>query len=547
MSSLFGTASETDAKGGVRARSEPTGGTSTVRRSATMFAWLLVLLAAIPVFALALVVDGFQSPHSFDSAVILMEARSFAAAGILRLHGLPVIDNPPLLAVPHYYADWPPLVPIMLSRFILFFGDGIRGPQILIASVSLAMAFMLLRLLRRGPGIAAAATFLLAPWTMSYGFHVSMLIIGMLFGFAACCAWIAWRDACRSGKPKTAPLLIGCALLFLALFSSWDPFFLLPGLLAASLLTGEFRQSWRGLAAYAVSAILSVGVTFTLYASRQSGLFAEVGRKLWYRAGLGSYTPPFSPYWLVNDQGDFHPGLRGYVTCAIEFFRHAVLLGPAGLAALPFALLIVLRFRREEPFRRPIHLLVPLLSMWLGWSAVFAQQAMLHDYQTGAGVIAAAASVGVVWIFLQGRHGPALGLPPPLIAAGFGLVLIFGAAPAMDDRMREIGRGLPEAALGKLVAQSVEPGALVLTTERSAITAYFSGRHMIRGVPDETVMLDHVNAFRELCPDCPRYLAVRSGERTRFSQLIADGKPIQAGGDWEVYKLDQPRQPSALQ
>jgi hypothetical protein len=479
-----------------------------------------------------------------------METRTFAQAGILRLHGLPVIDNPPLLAAPNYYADWPPLVPIVLSRFIVWFGDGVRKPQILMAGVSLTMALMVARLFRGGPGIAAAATFLLAPWTMTYGFHVSMLIAGMLFGLAACCAWIAWSDGCRNGKPKTVWLLIGCGLMFLALFSSWDPFFLLPGLLVASLITGQLRQSWRGLMAYGFSAALAVGLSFALYASQQPRLLAEVWRKLWYRAGLSSYAPPVSPYWLINDQGDFRPGLRGYLSCAIEFFRHAPLLGPAGLTALPFALLILLRCRTQESFRRPIHLLIPLLSMWLGWSLVFAQQAMQHDYQMGAGVVAAAASVGIVWTFLESRYGAPsaqIGLAPRPLATGFVLVLLFGAVPAIDERMREIGRGSPEAALGNLVADNVEPAALVLTTERSAIAAYFSGRHMIRGIRDETIILGHADAFLALCPDCPRYLAIHPGERALFAQMIADRKPVQTGGEWEVYKLGQPGQPLALQ
>ena len=81
-------------------------------------AWLLIFLAALPVFTLAVVTDGLQIPHPIDSAVPLMEARSFVQTGILPLHGLPVSDNPPLLKVPDYYPNWPPLAPIILSGVI---------------------------------------------------------------------------------------------------------------------------------------------------------------------------------------------------------------------------------------------------------------------------------------------------------------------------------------------------------------------------------------------------------------------------------------------
>jgi len=512
--------------------------------------WLLVALAALPILALSVISNGFHNPHDWESGLITVEARNFANFGILELGGLPLQNNPPLTASPDYYTNWPPLAPIILSAFIDLFGDRISVLQLVTALITLITAIAAGYPFRRdhGWGVAAAVgtALLLMPWTLTYGFRISMLPFGLAFGVGACVAWIAWLRQTSEGRSGNAALALGCCAMFLAVLSTWEPFFLLPGFLAASVLSGRFRQTWRMLALYTASAVAAVVGVFVLYGAQIPEFFHRMYLQASFRAGFSEYAlPSFDPHALPHTEGDFRPGLYEAAKSVADFFRHSELLGYLGMSALPFALIILVMRRKTREYEAASYIILPFLAVWMLWALVFSQQAMIHEFEVGSGAIAAAASVGAVIAYVR-RALPAPRPERQWLQLGLAAVLLFTAIPTFTNRIHDAV--MPDSAeirLGKAISAVAEPNAIILTPEPSGIPVYFAHRHLIRNVADEGILGEHREDFQDLCRDCFYYLAINKTQRTRFANLLADQSPTRVDGGWEFYRLSVPGSPLA--
>ena len=91
-------------------------------------------------------------------------------------------------------------------------------------------------------------------------------------------------------------------------------------------------------------------------------------------------------------------------------------------------------------------------------------------------------------------------------------------------------RGDPEAwqlaNFGRRINAEVPAGAMVVTSEMSMVQTYYSKRHIIRGVPDDTFLNSKLGMMQDICPGCSLYLALRRQNAEKFRGLLDRLQPV---------------------
>src|SRR5689334_22765726 len=98
----------------------------SAKRERLLF-YLIILVACVA--ALVAIADAwsrlsqrFDYEHAWISAHFATSARAFASEGVLPLHGVPIVNNPPFERPPLAYLHWPPLYSMMLAWVFEGFG-----------------------------------------------------------------------------------------------------------------------------------------------------------------------------------------------------------------------------------------------------------------------------------------------------------------------------------------------------------------------------------------------------------------------------------------
>jgi hypothetical protein len=517
-------------------------------RSGAGLAPVLLLVAALPLFALSVIADNLHGRYDWESGLIVAETRNFADLGIVKLGGIPVQNNPPLTAAPDYYTSWPPLAPIIYSLIVRVAGDGVAILQASTAAVTvLAISLIGITVGQRhgfGPAAAVVSGFLTMPWTLRYGLRISMLPFGLCFGAAASTCWILALRRYAENRPTQWIVVAGACLMFLATLSSWEPVFLLPGFFLAALLTGRLLRMWPTLLVYGAGVFAAIIGVFSLYASQVPDFFARISAQVLYRMGLSARGLRDEAFFDVHNLPlhESTPGLYTLIRMVVKFATNTGNFGACGLVALPFALIILCAARKTRQYEEWCHLVIPFTAAWLCWTVVFSQQAMVHEFEVAYGAVAAACAIGAVATFLRDRLAGAAAFEARCVAGVFAILLLLGAIPVSADVVYQ-SRVTPDwadARLGRVIAGSTEPNAIVLTSSQSGVPMYFARRHLIRGVAEESLVLDHIEAFESLCRECFVYLALLPGENARFPILLRGRPPQTVREGWEIYLLARP-------
>jgi hypothetical protein len=517
-------------------------------RAGAGLARILLLVASLPLFALSVIANNLHGRYDWESGLIVAETRNFADLGIVKLGGIPVQNNPPLTAAPDYYTSWPPLAPIIYSFIARVAGDGVAILQASTAAVTvLAISLIGITVGQRhgfGPAALLVSGFLTMPWTLRYGLRISMLPFGLCFGAAASVCWILALRRQAENRPTRWIVVAGACLMFLATLSSWEPVFLLPGFVVAALLTGRLRRMWPVLLAYGAGAFAAIIGVFALYASQVPDFFARIAAQVLYRMGLSARGLRDEAFFDVHNLPlhETTPGLYTLIRMVVRFATNTANFGACGLVALPFALIIVWAARKTRRCEEWCHLVIPFTAAWLCWTVVFSQQAMVHEFEVAYGAVAAACAIGAVAAFLRDRLAGIAEFDARWVAGVFAILFLLAAIPVSADFVYQ-SRVMPESAelrLGRVIVGSTEPNGIVLTSSQSGVPMYSARRHLIRGVAEESLVLDHIEAFESLCRECFVYLALLPEETARFPILLRGRPPQTVREGWEIYLLARP-------
>lgn len=494
-----------------------------IRVQPVLMGWVgLALLFTVALHATSLG-RPFDYAHAWVSAHFSTMARAFSEHGVVALGGLPIQNNPPLGAEPDAYIHWPPLFPMVLQAAFRLFGESEAVASHVMLVILLGNALLLGAVVTacagRQAGLAASFALLVMPVTLTYGrlvVHIHLAIMGMLL------ALLAFLRATGGARIVRGWAALGTVSLGVAVASSWEPVLMCPGLLAATLWRrrpAEVKLAWGYCG---VATLVCLGV-LGLYVIGAPDLVAELWHTVMYRAGLAPYEPlhPLNPHTLFRT-GEYAPNpsrlnLLGLFAARIE------LAGQLPLIALGWVL--VSAWARRQDLGGPTPLaFAALLAPWVLWFTVMFNHACLHEYEMAiaAPPLAAAVGLGAGALLDLGHHPhhhPGQRVARPMALVVLPAVMLFSmAAQVKTTGPQRENRKLIDYARELQVATA--PGGVVMVPFNSMIPVYYSKRHVIRGVANDT-LAEHVgDRLGELFPEAPVYLAIDPGQRTQFRRAL---------------------------
>jgi hypothetical protein len=477
------------------------------------------VVAAAMIVALALVTRGFWYEHGWASATIATTARSFAAHGIIGLHGVPIENNDPLTTEPDAYLHWPVLFCYALALVVDAAGDSVIAMNLFMAAIALCTAFVLALMARRmfGPQTApyCGAAFLVLPATMRFGLILVYEPLALLFLVLA--LMFAW-DYAAAATPPRGRLVASTLMLFLAAMTAWEPYLAVAGVAAAAAIYRR-RALVRLMGCWLLACACGLAVTCVIFWLGNHDFWRDLWSILALRTGFGGYTPP--PHHIHQIELERHqlPAPYGLTV----FGRPSHYLSSIGLMGALFVALPLLR-RRLVPAPHAL-VLLSLAAVWIGWGYVLMrEQYYIHDFEMMLGAPLAALGIAGLVGFLDRcgrsaadprlREGSAL-----LCAVALPLALISGGLAAFQTTRfgREHERGL--IGFGTTVRALVPPGALVVTPETNAIVVYYDHRHTLLGMRNAATVTANLPAIHALCTTCKVYLAYPGDDSDRFADL----------------------------
>lgn len=514
----------------------------TMRTVAVAF---FIGLAALPLWVVAGSHSSFDYTQAWVSAHYATMARAFVDFGVSGLGGLPVQNNGPLTTEPDFYLNWPPLFPIALAELERVIGDVPLHFHFLMAALATVTAGLLAcivgRIFGAGPGFLSAATFLLMPITLRFGFGVFHVHAALLLGILALYLWYLWIDT------RKIPFLLGAAaVMALAVGTSWEPLLLAPGVLLAILLDRDRLRLLRGAVIVGIGAAAGLIAVIGTYVARAPWVLEQLKARLAQRSGFGEYAVD---HFRVHGLEEYFepPQSVGRLSWVLHiFYERSEFLGAVALLALALLPVLLISLRGDTRYSRVRHIVLPLLSVWLVWVFLLRQHFVVHEYQTVIAAPMAAVALGICAAFLRdcaeivGRRNFRAAMMS-IYYVVLPMVLAIGALGSMISTAQDRSSHM-EMEFGKFIDRSTEPNSIVLTSERSMVPVYYARRHVIRAIADADVIIDHWNTFRNLCAECIIYLAIPDSSNSSFASLLSSRRPVASRDSAVIYRLAGPNQ-----
>jgi hypothetical protein len=416
----------------------------------------------------------FTYRHGFISSVFATSARNFAQLGIFRLGGVPIENNPPI-ATDDLYGHWPPAFPILLSFGFRMFGVSEAVGHLLMLGITIVTALLIFAIARSwlptDKASLAAALWLAMPVVVHYSHVVvpeSLAILLMLastFAFVRGRAWLA------------------AATTFAATCTSWEAVFFPLGLWLASIASK--RPGDRRTAAFCSLGVIGAMLCIcTCYGIRNPALVQDGIHTALFRMGL-SHT--YSQRVLVFSS-ERYVGLGECIERILLNFPR--MLGIFGASAL--ALMALSRPKGSGT------ILFALGTPWLLWCIAMRNHMAVHDIEMQ--LAAPVAAIALAWV------GLAVIKKGNLIVRTLAVILIaiqpwvLGTETSPEDPVQIIG-------FAQTIRRTAPRDAVVLSPLVSAIPLYYSERHLIRCIPDESALKRVLPYVREQYPHSPLYWA----------------------------------------
>ncbi len=494
------------------------------------FVWVLWLILAVLVtlrFHPAFHGYPYSYAHSWVSAHMATIARSFVHHGVIALGGVPIQNNPPLGLEPDAYLHWPPLFPMMLSVAFRVFGESERVAHGLMLVVQVGICGALYALARTCAGRRAALfavfSFLVMPVTIRSGHVVSLLnpaILGMLLSI------LGFIKATPGGRVHRGWAVFGATSLVFGIFSSWEPLLAAPGLLAAALW--RRRRSEISLAVFylLVSALPVLGV-MTAYLIQWPALASDLWHTVGHQIGLWGYGSAQPHLHTLANSFTYTFNSRLTVVGVLERYGERLqMIGQLAAAALGVVLITAWLRRNEAGGRRMALAFGGLLSPWVLWYVIMVGHAYDHDYQMllAAPVASLALGLSAVALIDFAERASLESVRRSIRLAAVVLLpgLLFLSLPLgiYDRYMLMWGAGEEPVQFGLEIRESTQPGAVVMVRKANIVPVYYSERHLIRGVADDTVFENALGRLGEVFPGSPAYLAFQPADTKHFPKAV---------------------------
>ncbi|HEY7419623.1 MAG TPA: glycosyltransferase family 39 protein [Ktedonobacteraceae bacterium] len=459
----------------------------------------------------------FQYDHDWVSAHFSTMARSFVDHGVIALRGVPIQNNPPLGLDPDVYLHWPPLFPIVLSVTFQLFGESESVAHGLMLLILLANGLALFALVNicygRGAGLFALFAALAMPVTVTYGSLVLHLHMGIFFMLLAL---LAFLKATLVARVHTGWASFGVLAVALSVLTSWEP--LLMGLALLGLAIWQRHQPrirlallYCGIGLFVFIAVMGV------YLSNSPDLFNDLWHTVLYRTGLVSFNAStFHIHTVTNDELYTTVGQPSLVNKLKWFARELVThIGPLPIIALGWILSIGWLSGKSESNERSAALFVGLMVPWLSWFVIMSNHAYAHEYQILLAMPAASAAFGVAIVTLP----PDIRRFTVLIVAPLVMLLPLTLEVKnriIDDKHRENSL----ITYARHIKDNTEPTAVVMIPDNSMVPVYYSKRHMIRGVANDSIVTKVGQELSHLFPGSPVYLALHPDDTREFLQSL---------------------------
>jgi hypothetical protein len=483
----------------------------------------VVLLATAVALLLALLNQwvALGRPYNYRNSTVSADystmARSFVEYGVLRLGGVPIINNPPLGLKPNAYAHWPPLFPIILSFLFRIFGESERvahGLMLAIFLVNAALAYALVRLsLGKLAGLIALFGWLVLPVSALYAHLIVNLHLGYTFLLVAL---VAFPKATGAERLERGWAALGCLAVAIAAASSWEPLLALPALLAACLWCRRGSETTLALL-YAATGVVAVIAILGNYVYQYPYLLADLWRVIKFRSGFGEQ---FAVDLYASRVGQ--PSLAKVVL--VYMGRHSQQLGLAPLAAVAWLVLSGLQGIRERQGSPQAMVFCALLGPWWLWFTLLPNHGFSHDYNMLLAV--PAASMALAWVgggILRKTREPASqarwGLKKFGLLATVLLVMMEPLGSTLYDKVKQgaaLNADSSEISLARDVSRATEPGSVVMVSGASGAIVFYSKRHIVRYIDDEQVLEEARKTVPGLFPRARLYLAITPEARSRF-------------------------------
>ncbi len=490
---------------------------------------LLGCLGVAIVVTLAVRIPTLNAPFAgWTESHWMTMGRTFAHEGRVALRGIPVQNNPPMGNLRDIYIHWPPLFPLVLSYAIDQWGDREQVGRTVMLLVMFANAAALFALVYSAggleAGLLAATAWLCSPVVARIGTMVVPVQLALLGSMLAVALYLRASQERTLVSPWSVLGLISTAL---AVAGSWEAALFWPGLLLAAFWNRKVLQIRLALLFGFTALCVAIGI-LGWYALQHSALVGDLWHTIVFRLGIGAYgVGHVQLYEWVNavEYGNTlsRASLSGTI---LRYGWRIAWLGPAALAALLFVGVAVARERANSRLDGARVVLCSLTSMWALWFLVMRNHSTIHEFEMllGASVCAAAIGIAIGWLAEnQGRMAEIVARTVPASAIYvIGSIALLSGLRAQIQESRE---GLNSADLSRLeysrkLRVLVPPTTIVLSPENSMVPAYYSERHVVRGIANDDVLSKALPQAHAAFPLRQIVIALPSDSRKEFGRAL---------------------------
>jgi hypothetical protein len=492
-------------------------GTFPAERLAVIYGGLgiaIILHVLIAHYSLYRTMDA--DPFSWASTNEMTSARSYAETGIVTLHGLQITNNPPLGKRPDAYTHWPPLFPMILSRFFLVFGesDAVARVMALACSSLLILAFYFLArtCLENKTAVCSVFALLTLPAFSVFARLVLGVNLSLAFMIVALAAFII---SSQDGTMDTRWAWVGGGAFAMAVLVRWEPLFLAPSLVIVALLQKN-RQRLKLALLYSAIGAITVFTVLAIYMAAAPWLRGDLWETILYRTGLRPYGERAAGLHQLATQLYYarHP-MPGFREWMGEFASRTFNgLGTFGLLAVFTAMLLAYRYRRRQEGNALFVILGGLLGTWIFWYLLMSNQVFDNGFEIMWAAPGAALCLGMGVEFLSFDL-----LVTRLAPWAVSLALLIPLAQYTIDVA-----SLPKLTDGVEYSHEInaftEMDSVVFTPFDGMETVYYSRRHVIRSISDDNAVESALQRVDAALPGATVYIALHPALLASFAASL---------------------------
>lgn len=523
--------------------SSPVSPSSLTRAAAIWLLVALLLLVAMYVRLRHMSFDGdFQG---WASASCMTMAESFNHLGPLHTHFVPIQNNLPLGSHPDVYLHWPPLFPLLLSFVLRLFGDQESSGRLLALAITCASAGIVFLIGRHlyNTRVALLSCFFFFASRATYEGARAVLHqpLAMLFGSATVlCFLLATKDSTETSRNRSSQsivwMLLGLFSTICTMLTAWDPVFIPLGLFLAALYLRQ-HKALRIAAVYVLADVITFVAVQADYLLTYPSYFKNQFATIAYRAGFKFDGGSSVPLHSIVDKVHYAGGLSivGTYSHALRFVYQYF----SGLTLLAVPVFLALCYQAGKRRHAPtIYLLGGLLFPGLLWYALMRNYVAIHPFVLVLFAPFVALASGFVldwlWTILNTRdQQPLLGvtllLLPALVLYPLAMYVVEAHVPFEQAQFQSFS---------PLIKDNTPPNAVILSPVESAVPIYYSDRHIVRGIENDSWLRIAITQAHADFPGNPLYLAIQDSNRLSFPQSLPQLREIAHQSDSTIYRLN---------